>query len=78
MTLHTTMPLELVLQGWNEEDKPKPTEEVWVKGVKMQIIPVAPGMGKVVRLIECKLDDYLNPDFTPGMMVYYESTGRSR
>lgn len=69
MTLHTTMPLELVLQGFDEEQEP--LQEVWAGGVKMQVVPVAPGMGKIVRLLACSLDDYLKPELTPGTIIQY-------
>lgn len=72
MTLYTTMPLELVLKGY--EDDVEPTQEVWVSGIKMQVVPIAADMGKIVRLLECSLNDYLNPSFTPGSIVRYQST----
>ncbi|MDQ8733298.1 YlzJ-like family protein [Paenibacillus sp. LHD-38] len=70
MTLYTNMPLELVLEGFNDEMES--LQEVWSNGVKMQVMPVAPGMGKIVRLIECNLHDYLNPNLSPGTIVHYQ------
>ncbi|MFF2888135.1 YlzJ-like family protein [Paenibacillus sp. NPDC057967] len=70
MTLHTVMPLELVLQGIHDEQD-KPMHEVTVRGIKMQVIPVAPGMGRIVRLLDCSLHDYLNPAFMPGAVIPY-------
>ncbi|MFD0959541.1 YlzJ-like family protein [Paenibacillus chungangensis] len=67
--LHTTMPLELVLQGL--EDAQEQLQEVTVRGVRMQITPVAPGIGKIVRLLDCSLNDYLKPDLTPGSYIIY-------
>lgn len=72
MTLYTSMPLELVLEGFNDEVEP--LQEVWANGVKMQVTPVAPGMGKIVRLLECDLNDYLNPSLMPGTIVHYHPT----
>lgn len=69
MTLYTNMPLEVVLEGFNDDREDM--QEIWTSGVKMQVIPIAPGMGKIVRLIECGLDDYLNPLFTPGTIIQY-------
>lgn len=69
MTLHTTMPLELVLQGIDE--KIEPMQEVWARGVRMQVIPVAPGMGRIVRLLDCSLHDYLEPTLSPGTIIHY-------
>ncbi|WP_419873153.1 YlzJ-like family protein [Candidatus Pristimantibacillus sp. PTI5] len=70
MTLYTNMPLELVLEGFNDEMEN--LQEIWSNGVKMQVMPVAPGMGKIVRLLECQLDDYLNPKFMPGNIIHYQ------
>jgi hypothetical protein len=71
MTLYTNMPLELVLEGFHDEVEP--VQEVWALGVKMQVTPVAPGIGKIVRLLECSLDDYLNPNLTPGTIITYQA-----
>ncbi|MDQ6419196.1 YlzJ-like family protein [Paenibacillus sp. LHD-117] len=70
MTLHTIMPLELVLQGYDEEMEP--TLDVWTRGVKMQVAPVAPGYGRIVRLLECTLYDYLNPALAPGSLIRFD------
>ncbi|MBD2870678.1 YlzJ-like family protein [Paenibacillus arenilitoris] len=72
MTLYTNMPLELVLDGIHE--KAEAPQEVYAHGIKMQVTPVAPGIGKIVRLLDCSLDDYLNPNLTPGTLVSYRST----
>ncbi|GKU78688.1 YlzJ-like family protein [Paenibacillus sp. L3-i20] len=69
MTLYTSMPLETVFQGFNEVMEP--LHDIWVQGVQMQIVPVAPGVGKIVRLMNCSLDDYLNPDLMPGTIIHY-------
>ncbi|GGD67848.1 YlzJ-like family protein [Paenibacillus nasutitermitis] len=69
MTLYTTMPLELVLDGMNEQ--PGPYVEITMSGVKMQIEPLSPGIGKIVRLLECPLDAYLKPDFAPGTVIAF-------
>ncbi|REK76566.1 YlzJ-like family protein [Paenibacillus paeoniae] len=72
MTLHTIMPLELVLQGIHNEEA-EPMHEVTVKGIKMQVVPIAPGMGKIVRLLDCSLHDYLNPALMPGALIPYHT-----
>ncbi|MNZ80031.1 hypothetical protein D3C78_986520 [compost metagenome] len=72
MTLYTSMPLELVLEGINEEREP--LQEISLNGIKMQVAPVAPGFGKIVRLVECDLHDYLNPALTPGNIISYQPT----
>nr|WP_255807543.1 YlzJ-like family protein [Cohnella mopanensis] len=63
------MPIELVLDGIQEE--PGPFVEVTVQGITMQVIPTAPGMGKIVRLIAAPLDVYLLSEYAPGQTVCY-------
>jgi len=70
MTLHTVMPLELVLQGYGEEQEP--ALDVRAKGIRMLVTPVAPGCGRIVRLLECSLYDYLDPTLAPGSLIQYE------
>ena len=72
MTLYTSMPLEVVLQGIH--DDAEPLQEVWANGVRLQVSPIAPGIGKIVRLIDCRLDDYLNPSLAPGSLINYQMT----
>ncbi|MFB9329759.1 YlzJ-like family protein [Paenibacillus aurantiacus] len=69
MTLYTSMPLELVLSGMNEQ--PGPYVDIVIGDIKMQVEPVSPGIGKIVRLLECPLDAYLNPQYTPGTIIAY-------
>ncbi|MEK3882199.1 YlzJ-like family protein [Paenibacillus sp. PL2-23] len=71
MTLHTTMPLELVLQGFGDEAEE--TCEVWRGDIMLQVVPIAHGMGRVVRLLQCSLNDYLRPELAPGSIVYYDT-----
>lgn len=70
MTLHTVMPLELVLQGYADECEQ--TLDVRAKGVRMTVVPIAPGIGRIVRLLDCSLYDYLDPALSPGTLISYE------
>ncbi|MFF2482590.1 YlzJ-like family protein [Paenibacillus sp. NPDC058071] len=69
MTLYTIMPLELVLDGIHNEGND--SHEIWLDGVCMEVRPLAPGIGQVVRLLQCQLNDYLNPQLTPGSIIRY-------
>lgn len=69
MTLYTTMPLELVLDGIGNE--PGPFLELTLDGVTMQVRPAGPGVGTIERLLHAPLDRYLSPDYAPGRTVYY-------
>jgi hypothetical protein len=72
MTLYTAMPLELVLDGIQNE--PGPFVEVTIKGVTMQLQPVSPGIGRLVRLLNAPLDCYLRPEYLPGQMICFHPT----
>lgn len=69
MTLYTSMPLEVVLDGFNSKEPN--VYEVWVEGIHMQVEPLAPGIGRLVRLLQCELNDYLNPQLSPGAVIHY-------
>lgn len=73
MSLYTTMPLELVLDGWDRE--PGPFVDLTVRGVTMRLVPVAPGIGRIERLIHAPLECYLRPEFAPGQMICYADPG---
>ena len=69
MTLYTSMPLELVLDGINQQ--PGPYVDITIGGVRMQIEPLSPGIGKIIRLMDCPLDAYLRPELSPGTVIAY-------
>ncbi|AJY76623.1 YlzJ-like family protein [Paenibacillus beijingensis] len=69
MTLYTNMPLELVLDGFHGERPSLMT--IRINGVVMEVEPVAPGTGKIVRLLECDLYQYLNAQYAPGELVSF-------
>jgi hypothetical protein len=72
MTLYTTMPLELVLDGIQNE--PGPFVEVTIQGVTLQLLPVAPGIGRIVRLLSAPLDCYLRSEYEPGQIICFHPT----
>ncbi|MBW5444512.1 hypothetical protein GE107_00340 [Cohnella sp. CFH 77786] len=69
MSFYTPMPLELVFDGWNRE--PGPFLDLTIRGVTMRVVPVAPGIGRIERLLNAPLDCYLQPEFSPGQTVCY-------
>ncbi|GGG80360.1 YlzJ-like family protein [Paenibacillus radicis (ex Gao et al. 2016)] len=73
MTLYTIMPLETVLDGMTgaAETAQTPSQQIWLHGIHMEVIPVAPGMVRIVRLLQCQLNDYLNPQLAPGSIMMY-------
>jgi len=75
MNLYTPMPLELVLDGWSRG--PGPFVDVTVQGITMRVMPVAPGIGKIERIISAPLDCYLLPAYMPGQTVCYAAEAAS-
>lgn len=72
MTIYSTMPLEIVFQGINEQ--PGPYLSVQAGDVRLQIEAISPGIGRVVRIMDGPLDAYLRPELTPGTVVAYGAT----
>lgn len=73
MTLYTAMPLELVFEGFQSERPPLVT--IRKDGIVMQVEPIAPGTGKIVRLLHCELYKYLDARYAPGAVVSYFAEG---
>jgi hypothetical protein len=71
MSLYTTMPLELVLDGWNRAAEPGPFLDLTIRGITMRVVPVAPGVGRIERLLYAPLERYLDPALTPGQTIVY-------
>lgn len=70
MTFYTVMPVELV---WPDGggDLPLPTKEIRIGRVLMEIEPVNENEARIIRLLDCELDDYLNPAYAPGNTIEY-------
>ncbi|XID95069.1 YlzJ-like family protein [Paenibacillaceae bacterium WGS1546] len=69
MTIYTVLPLEVVLDGARNE--PAPLLETTIDGMTVQLAPVAPGIGRIVRLVNAPLDRYLMPQYEPGRTIRY-------
>lgn len=68
MTLYTTMPLELVLQGMNAEYTN--LTEVELQGRVMLVERISLTEVRVERLVQAvHLDDYLNTAYAPGTII---------
>jgi hypothetical protein len=70
MTIHSIMPMEVIFAGM--EQQTYNYVEVTVKGITMQVERVGVNQAKIVRLLSCRPDDYINPAYTPGTMIYYQ------
>ena len=73
MTLHTIMPLELVFDGMSAQPDSKPPVEIQAGEMRLQIEPLYPGVGRIVRLLDCPLHHYLRADLAPGSLFVYGS-----
>ncbi|MFC5648963.1 YlzJ-like family protein [Paenibacillus solisilvae] len=71
MTIYTSMPLELVFEGF--KDQLGPFVDITISGIRMQVEPISPGIGKIIRLMDCPLDAYLRPELSPGTVIAYGS-----
>ncbi|MBB6635329.1 YlzJ-like family protein [Cohnella thailandensis] len=76
MILYTSMPIERVMEGW--ENGPGPLIEIEHTGMTMLLSPLSPGVGRLVRLVSAPLETYLNPSYAPGSLIYYGAEALSR
>ncbi|GAB6931440.1 hypothetical protein JCM10914A_54230 [Paenibacillus sp. JCM 10914] len=70
MIWYSVMPLDMT----STEPKPDSSTEIRVEGVLMEVEPLSKTHAKIVRLLDCGLDDYLNPRFAPGGIICYIPT----
>lgn len=70
MTLYTVMPEELVWQS-GDMDELHSTIEIQMSGLLMQVQPMDKNQAKIVRLLNCELTDYLNPQYAPGSIISF-------
>ncbi|MRN54807.1 YlzJ-like family protein [Paenibacillus monticola] len=67
MILYTVMPMEQVWEGALHTFPP--VREISIKGVLMQVEPLEEGRARIVRLLDCSLDRYLDPALSPGAII---------
>lgn len=67
MTLYTVMPMEQVWEG--SFSNLAMTRDVVVQGMLMQIEPLEEGRARVVRLLDCPLERYLDSTYSPGAII---------
>jgi hypothetical protein len=72
MIIYTSMPLELVYEGF--ENFIPQHEEIVHNGVSMVVEPFGTHQSKIVRLLSCNPQDYLNPSYSPGSVIHFRST----
>ncbi len=70
MILWTVFPVELVLNGF-EAQTPSTYEEIEYNGVKLLVERISAVECRIVRIISTNPEDYLCPDFQPGITLSY-------
>lgn len=70
MTFYTVLPLEQIFEGAISTGQP--TQEVSIQGMLMQVERLEGGQARIVRLLQCPLDKYLDPAFAPGAIIDYD------
>jgi hypothetical protein len=46
--------------------------EMTIGGIMMQVEVVGLNQAKIIRLLSCQPNDYLNPAYMPGTMISYQ------
>ncbi|QGQ96288.1 hypothetical protein EHS13_16070 [Paenibacillus psychroresistens] len=70
MTMYSIMPMEVIFAGMDQQTYNY--VEVVVGGIPMQVERVSVDQAKIVRLLSCRPEDYLNPLYNPGTMIFYQ------
>ncbi|WP_019910476.1 YlzJ-like family protein [Paenibacillus sp. HW567] len=70
MTLYSVVPVEQVFEG--AISFVQPLQEVSIQGLLMQVEPLERGQARIVRLLNCPLQKYLDPAFSPGAIISYD------
>lgn len=70
MTIHSIMPMEVIFAGM--EQQTYDYRNLIVEGVSMQVEIVGVNQAKIIRLHSCRPDDFLNPAYAPGTIIFYQ------
>jgi hypothetical protein len=70
MIIHSIIPLEVIFTGM--EQQTYNYVEVTVGGISLQVERVGVNQAKIIRLLCCRPDDFINPAYTPGTIIYYQ------
>lgn len=67
MILYSVISAEQVWEGAIQA--PPSSREVVVQGILMQVEPLDEGRGRVIRLLDCPLNRYLDSGLAPGAII---------
>ncbi|HBL36078.1 MAG TPA: hypothetical protein DDZ55_04625 [Firmicutes bacterium] len=69
MLFYSIYPLEVIL-GTEEEEKPEQWRELEVDGKRVLVSMNSKGEQTISRLLSTDPEDFLNPRFTPGNVIF--------
>ncbi|NDI33330.1 YlzJ-like family protein [Chengkuizengella sediminis] len=75
MIMYSIVPLDDIFDGIENNE---PNQEIELNGVIMQVQPMNAYQAKVVRLISPNPQDYLNPAYSPGQIIYFQPQFQSK
>jgi hypothetical protein len=70
MTIYSIMPMEVIFAGM--ETQTHDYYEITVNGITMQVERVGVNQAKIVRLLSCRPDDFLNTAYMPGTVIHLQ------
>lgn len=70
MTIYSIIPDEKIFEGY--ENFVPEYLELSVNGISMQVEMVGGSRARIVRLLSCNANDYLNPAYTPGNLLEFQ------
>jgi hypothetical protein len=73
VTLYTIVPLEVVMNGWEEVDFQ--CIDIQLNGVSLEVQPFNATQATIVRMRSGNPQDYLNPNYSPGRIVEFRPVG---
>ncbi|PAD75922.1 YlzJ-like family protein [Paenibacillus campinasensis] len=73
MIWYSIVPEEMLWQ-FAPPAEPIPLKEIRLGGVLMEVELLGEEQARIVRLLDCELHHYLNPDYAPGRMIRYIPT----
>ncbi|EHB67297.1 MULTISPECIES: YlzJ-like family protein [Paenibacillus] len=75
MSWYSIIPLERSLAPGADDIEPGSRfREVRIGGVLMEVEPMGEEQARIVRLLDCGLEHYLNSSYAPGSIVRYIPT----
>ncbi|TBL77787.1 YlzJ-like family protein [Paenibacillus thalictri] len=71
MIYYSTMPLEVVMEGFEQREQPK-YFDITLNGIQMQVQAINERQASIVRIISANPQDYLNPNYAPGKLIEFQ------